>query len=92
MEDVMRKPPAGGKPKREKPPALQATVCGGRVLVLYDSVLRAIGVDPATEPDRPKTVSIKRVHELTGLSVPTVERMIAAGRKAQAENQDTAAA
>jgi hypothetical protein len=85
MEDVMRKPPAGGKPKREKPPALQATVCGGRVLVLYDSVLRAIGVDPATEPDRPKTVSIKRVHELTGLSVPTVERMIAAGRKVEAQ-------
>lgn len=88
----MRKPPIGGKPKREKPPALQAMVCGGRVLVFYDSLLRAIDIDPETEPDRPKTVSIKRAQQLTGLSLPTIERMIRAGRQAQAENQNTAAA
>jgi hypothetical protein len=83
METAMRKriPPAGGKPKREKCRPIQATLVGGRVLPYYDSVLRAIGIDPATEPaDRPKTVTIKRTMELTGLSKPTVERMIAAGR------------
>jgi hypothetical protein len=73
-----------------KRPALESTIVGGRVLVFYDSVLRALGIDPATEPtDRPKTVTIKRTQELTGLSQRTVDRMIAAGR---AEfSQDTAA-
>jgi hypothetical protein len=76
-----------------KRPALQTTVVGGRVLVFYDSVLRALGIDPATEPaDRPKTVTIKRAQELSGLSERTVFRMIADGRQAQPENQDTAAA
>jgi hypothetical protein len=64
-----------------KRPSLESTIVGGRVLVFYDSVLRAIGIDPATEPDtRPKTVTIKRTQELTGLSQRTVDRMIAAGR------------
>lgn len=68
-----------------KKPALQSTTVGGRVLILYDSVLRAIGIDPATEPaDRPKTVTIKKTMELTSLSKPTVDRMIAAGREAAA--------
>jgi len=51
------------------------------VLVFYDSVLQAIGIDPATEPaDRPKTVTIIRTQQLTGLSSRTVNRMIADGR------------
>jgi hypothetical protein len=46
-----------------KRPALKTTTVGGRVLVYYDSVLQAIGIDPASEPaDRPKTVTIKRTH------------------------------
>jgi hypothetical protein len=70
-----------------KRPALESTIVGGRVLVFYDSVLRAIGIDPATEPDnRPKTVTIKRTQELTGLSQRTVDRMIAAGRAEQEEH------
>jgi hypothetical protein len=74
-----------------KRPALQTTTVGGRVLIFYDSVLRAIGIDPATEPaDRPKTVTIKRTQELTGLSQRTVDRMIADGRTEQ-KNQANAA-
>jgi hypothetical protein len=54
-------------------------------LVFYDSVLQAVGIDLAAEPpDRPKTVTIKRTQELTGLSSRTVNRMIADGRAEQA--------
>jgi hypothetical protein len=67
-----------------KRPALKSTTVGGRVLVFYDSVLQAIGIDPATEPaDRPKTVTISRTQQLTGLSQRTVNRMIADGRAGQ---------
>jgi hypothetical protein len=67
-------------------PALQTTNVGGRVLVLYDSVLRSIGIDPAAEPpDRPKTITINRTIELTGLSKRTVDRMIADGRAERAK-------
>jgi hypothetical protein len=69
-----------------KRPILKSTTVGGRVLVFYDSVLQAIGIDPATEPaDRPKTVTIKRTKELCGLSERTVNRMIADGRADQAK-------
>ena len=75
-----------------KRPILKSTTVGGRVLVFYDSVLRAIGIDPATEPaDRPKTVTINRTLELTGLSSRTINRMIADGRAGLPETQDTAA-
>lgn len=71
------------KPAGKRPP-LETITVGGRVLVLYDSVLRAVGIDPATEPaNRPKTVTIKRTSELTGLSSRTVNRMIADGRAEQ---------
>ena len=72
------------KPSGKRPP-LKTTAVGGRTLVYYDSVLQAIGIDPATEPaDRPKTVTIKKTMELTSLSKPTIDRMIAAGREAVA--------
>ncbi|MGY4409118.1 hypothetical protein ACVWW4_000854 [Bradyrhizobium sp. LB7.1] len=67
------------KPTGKRPP-LKSTTVGGRVLVYYDSVLQALGIDPATEPNRPKTVTIQRTQELTGLSSRTVDRMIADGR------------
>ena len=74
-----------------KRPSLKSTTVGGRVLVFYDSVLQAIGIDPATEPaNRPKTVTINRTQELTGLSSRTVNRMIADGR-AERNNEATAA-
>jgi hypothetical protein len=64
-----------------KRPTLKTTTVGGRVLVFWDSVLLAIGIDPATEPaNRPKTVTIRQTQELTGLSKRTVDRMIADGR------------
>jgi hypothetical protein len=72
------------KPSGKRPP-LKTTAVGGRTLVYYDSVLQAIGIDPATEPaDRPKTVTIKKTMEITSLSKPTINRMIAAGREAVA--------
>lgn len=65
-------------------PPLKSTSVGGRVLVFYDSVLVALGKDPATEPTgRPITVTINRTIELTGLSKRTVDRMIADGRAEQ---------
>jgi hypothetical protein len=72
------------KPTGKRPP-LETTTVGGRVLVFYDSVLRALGIEPATEPDRPKTVTINRTIELTGLSPRTIGRMIAAGRAEQSD-------
>lgn len=72
------------KPSGKRPP-LKTTTVGGRTLVYYDSVLRAINIDPSTEPaDRPKTVTIKKTMEITSLSKPTIDRMIAAGRGAVA--------
>jgi hypothetical protein len=74
-----------------KRPILKSTTVGGRVLVFYDSVLQAIGIDPANEPaDRPKTVTKNRTQQLTGLSERTVDRMIADGR-AERNNEATAA-
>jgi hypothetical protein len=73
-----------GKPNGKRP-TLKTTTVGGRVLVYYDSVLQALGIDPAYEPDdRPLTVTIKKTQEITGLSARTVDRMIADGRAEQA--------
>jgi hypothetical protein len=67
-----------------KRPILKSTTVGGRVLVFYDSVLEALGIDLAKEPaDRPKTITINRTIELIGLSSRTVTRMIAEGRAEQ---------
>jgi hypothetical protein len=72
------------KPSGKRPP-LKTIPVGGRTLVYYDSVLKAVGIDPATEPaDRPITVTIKRAMEITSLSKPTIDRMIRAGREAEA--------
>jgi hypothetical protein len=74
-----------------KRPALQTTTVGGRVLVYYDSILRAIGIDPESEgPDRDKTKTIQQTIKLTNLGERTVNRMIADGRAAKA-SQDNAA-
>jgi len=68
------------KPTGKRPP-LKSTTVGGRVLVFYDSVLQALGVDPASEPpDRPRTITIAKTMQLTSLSRVTVDRMIADGR------------
>jgi hypothetical protein len=70
------------RPDGERP-ALRTADVGGCVLVYYDSVLQALGIDPATEPERPKTVTISKTVELMGLSRRTVTRMIADGRAEQ---------
>jgi hypothetical protein len=69
-----------------KRPSLRTTTVGGRVLVYYDSLLEALGINPETEPaERPKTVTIQRARELSNLSARTVDRMIADGRADQAK-------
>jgi hypothetical protein len=61
-------------------PSVRAVKCGRRTLLDYDSLLRAIGKDPATEPpDRPKTVSIRRAVEISNLSRTTIWRMTRCG-------------
>jgi hypothetical protein len=72
------------KPTGKRPP-LKTTTVGGRVLVYYDSILAALGIDPTYEPvDRPKTLTIRKTQEITGLSPRTIDRMIADGRAAGA--------
>jgi len=79
------------KSSRKRPP-LKTTAVGGRTLVYYDSVLRAIGIDPAAEPvDRPKTITIRKTMEITSLSKPTIDRMIADGRADPRETRENAA-
>jgi hypothetical protein len=91
MTKTKRQPPANLKPQAAATP-LKTTKVGIRTLVFYDSVLEALGIDPATEPDRPKTVTIKRAIQLIGLGDRHIFRMIAAGRAgAEHSNQDTAA-
>jgi hypothetical protein len=54
MEKRKRQPPPGLKPQAAATP-LKSTKVGFRVLVFYDSVLEALGIDPAKEPeDRPR--------------------------------------
>jgi hypothetical protein len=86
--------------KKRQPPAktirapqpLRSAKVGFRVLVFYDSILELLGIDPASEPpERPKTVTIKRAEELTGLCERTIYRMIAEGRAAPAPDNQTAA-
>jgi hypothetical protein len=60
--------------------SVKAVKSGRRTLLDYDSLLRAIGKDPATEPaDRPKTVSIRRAIEISSLSRTTIWRMTREG-------------
>jgi hypothetical protein len=63
-----------------KYPSVKSVKSGRRTLLDYDSLLRAIGKDPAAEPaDRPKTVSIRRAAEISSLSRTTIWRMTREG-------------
>jgi hypothetical protein len=63
-----------------KRPSLKAFKTGGKTQVYFDSLLKARGIDPATEPaNRPLTVPKKEAARLIGTSVRTVDRMIADG-------------
>jgi hypothetical protein len=85
------KPP--GKPKAAPLPGLDTMQLGGCTMVYFDSLLKAVGRDPASEPsDRPITVSKKEAARRIGRSLPTIDRMIRRGRDAKnANNQNTAA-
>jgi hypothetical protein len=59
-----------------KRPTIRGIKCGRRKLLDYDSLLLALGKDPAHEPpDRPKTISINRAVEISDLSRTTIWRM-----------------
>lgn len=81
------------KPKAAPLPGLATFQLGGCTMVYFDSLLKAVDIDPASKPsDRPIAVSKKEAARLIGKSLPTIDRMIRRGRQAQAENhQDTAA-
>lgn len=70
------KPPAVGKTKRAC--VLLTTTVETRVLVHYASLRDVLNV-PA-KPDDPVTVTVTEAMRLTGLSRPTVDRMIRRGR------------
>ncbi len=57
---------------------------GGRTLIYYDSILEVLGIDPASEPDRPLTVTKLIAKKKMSLSARTIDRMIEAGRAAEA--------
>jgi hypothetical protein len=76
--------------KRGPSPPLKTAKVGRRVLVDYDNVLQFLGIDPASEPDRPKAITVQRTIALTSLSPATVNRMIAAGREAEASQENDA--
>ena len=64
---------------------------GGRTLIYYDSVLKAVGIDPTTEsPDRPLVVTKPMAMKMLSVSPRTIDRMIAAGRAAEAEQENVA--
>jgi hypothetical protein len=79
------------KPSGDKRPTLKrAPYWGGETHIYYDSVLRAAGIDPATQPpDRPLIVTKAMAAKLLSKSPRTIVRMVADGladRAAEAEN------
>jgi hypothetical protein len=81
------------KPKAAELPALDTVPLGGCTMIYFDSLLKAVGIDPTSEPsDRPITVSKKEAARLIGKSLPTIDRMIRRGRASKnSDSQDTAA-
>ena len=66
-------------------PAVKSKLVGGLVLIDYDDFMQVIGIDPNTQPaDRPKAITKRKAQEIGDLSLTTINRMIAAGRQAQA--------
>lgn len=62
-------------------PPLTTKKIGASTLVVYDDVLRAAGIDPASEPaDRPRLVTIKKTMALLSRGRTTIHHMIVAGR------------
>ena len=75
---------AGAEPVRY--PRFNFVQVGQRVLIDADSYLRAIGKDPAKEPDLPPNITIKRALELSDglISKTTFWRMRRANAAAKA--------
>lgn len=59
---------------------IKTVPAGTRTLIDYDSLLSALGKEP-TDPDRPLTVTKQRAIAISGLSLSSINRMIAAGRQ-----------
>jgi hypothetical protein len=74
-------------------PPVRTVKVADRTLIVRESFFKAIGIaDPLPEAVRPVAMTAKQAMELSNLSRSTIDNMIRAGRQAQAENQDTAAA
>jgi hypothetical protein len=74
-------------------PPVRTVKVADRTLIVRASFFEAIGIaDPLPEAVRPVAITAKQAMELSNLSRSTIDNMIRAGRQAQAENQDTAAA
>lgn len=61
---------------RSSLPALRASKIGRCTRINYDDVLKAVGRDPSSEPERPKVVSIRTTMQILNVSRATVNRMI----------------
>jgi hypothetical protein len=65
----------------KKLPGLKATEVGGRVLIDFESLVKALQIEPPNDADKPLTVTIKRAQELSGLGRTTLHRMVVRGRE-----------
>jgi hypothetical protein len=80
MNSNPTKPPT--KPKAASLPGLDTMQLGGCTMIYFDSLLKAVDIDPASAPsDRPFTVSKKEAARRIGKSLPTIDRMIRRGRE-----------
>ena len=76
-----------------KAPPVRTVKVADRTLIVRASFFEAIGIaDPLPEAVRPVAITAKQAMELSNLSRSTIDNMIRAGRQAQSENQDNAAA
>jgi len=74
-------------------PPVRTVKVASRTLIVRASFFEVIGItDPLPEAVRPVAITAKQAMELSNLSRSTIDNMIRAGRQAQSENQDNAAA
>jgi len=71
---------AVNKPKR--PCVLRSVVVGTRRLILYQSFLDVLDIEPA--PDDPLTITVKDAIKKSRLSRATIGRMVSAGAATEA--------
>ncbi len=68
-------------PSKNLPP-VRSVLIGNRRLIIWDSFLHALDPSAPVPPDAPKTLTVQKAVEISGLSKSTIDRMIAAGQQA----------